>query len=263
MFENKVKKLLAAGKPAWGSAVIEPSILVAKLTVGTGVDFLWIDTEHVAFGTESIAMIPVFCRMAGCVPVVRVAGLDPILIKKALDIGASGIMVPQINNAEEARRAVQFAKYPPQGSRGVTPTWTLYMDIAWGEYLPLANEEICVIVQVESPEGIRNIEAIAEVDGVDVVFAGPADLAASLNCIGNIDHPTVQKFLEEFPQRVGKTGKPSGISVSGAVKSKKVFDQGYRFINIGHILSQGTIGLTSDLNEVRRHADSAISTRSG
>lgn len=259
MFENKVKKLLASGKAAWGGAIIVPSLLVAKLTLGTGIDFLWIDTEHVPYGTEAVPMLPVLCRMAGCVPVVRVAGLDPCLIKKALDIGASGVMIPQINNAEEARRAVQYAKYPPQGSRGVSPMWTVYMDVPWGDYLPVANEEICVIVQVESPDGIKNLEAIAEVEGVDVVFAGPADLAASMNCIGNIQHPTVQKFLEEFPQRVAKTGKTSGISVGGAAASKKTFDQGYRFINIGHLLSQGTIGLTADLKEVRQHEDDASS----
>jgi len=260
VFENKVKQLLAAGKPAWGGAVIDPSLLVAKLTVGTGIDFLWIDTEHVPFGTESVAMIPVICRMAGCVPVMRVAGLDSNLIKKALDIGASGIMVPQINNAEEARKVVQYAKYPPQGSRGVSPTWTLYMDIPWGDYLPRANAETLVIVQVESLEGIRNAEAIAEVEDVDVVFAGPADIAASLNCIGNTDHPSVRKVVEELPQRVGKAGKPSGISVGGAADSKKAFDQGYRFINIGHILSQGTIGLTSSLKELRQYAENVLST---
>jgi 4-hydroxy-2-oxoheptanedioate aldolase len=262
LFENKVKKLLAAGKPAWGAAVFEPSILMTKLSVSTGIDFLWIDTEHAPFGTESIAMLPVVCRMGSCMPLVRVAGLDSSLIKKALDIGASAIMVPQINNAQEARKAVQFAKYPPKGTRGVSPIWTLYMDVPWEDYLPRANEEVCVVVQVETPKGINNVEAIAAVEGVDVVFAGPTDLSASLGCIGQVEHPTVQKFLEQFPQRVAKSGKSSGIAVDGVEQSKKAFDRGYRFINIGHILSQGTIGLTSDLSEVRTYSDRFLSTRS-
>ena len=251
MFENKVKKLLAQGKAAWGAGLLDASLLMAKWTVDAGVDFLWIDTEHSLYGLESVAMVPVICRMKGCVPVIRVSGLDPARIKKALDLGASAVMVPQVNNAAEARLAVRYAKYPPQGSRGVSPVWTMFMDVSYADYLPAANEETCVIVQVESPEGIRNLEAIAEVEGVDVVFAGPSDLAASLGYIGQIHHPVVQKFLEEFPRRVGQCGKASGIALAGFDASKQAFDQGYRFINIGHILLQGSWGLTADLKKLR------------
>ncbi len=257
MFENKVKQLLAQGKAAWGAALLDASLLMAKLSVNTGIDFLWIDTEHTVYGLESIAMVPVICRMKGCVPVVRVAGLDPTLIKKALDVGASAIMIPQVNNADEARLAVRYARYPPQGSRGVSPTWTIFMDVPYSDYLPVANEETCVIVQVESPEGITNLEAIAAVEGVDVVFAGPSDLAASLGYIGQNTHAVVQKFLEEFPSRVAKAGKSSGISLAGFEACKQAYDRGYRFINIGHILLQGTLGLTADLKRLRDDADAS------
>jgi 4-hydroxy-2-oxoheptanedioate aldolase len=251
MFENRVKILLGRGDAALGAALPDASNLVAKLSIDTGVDFLWIDTEHGPFGIEAITMVPVLCRMKSCVPVIRVAGLDPNLIKKALDIGASGVMVPQVNNAEEARLAVQYAKYPPAGTRGVSPTWTIYLDVPYSEYLPAANDETCVIVQVESAEGLKNLESIAEVEGVDVVFAGPSDLAASLGHIGQIQHRDVQACLEEFPRRVARTGKASGISVSGLEPSRNAYAQGYRFINIGHILVQGMLGLTADLRRLR------------
>jgi 2-keto-3-deoxy-L-rhamnonate aldolase RhmA len=228
---------------------------MAKLSVDTGIDFLWIDTEHSLYGLESVTMVPVICRMKGCVPVIRVAGLDPGLIKKALDIGASAVMIPQVNNAAEARLAVRYAKYPPQGSRGVSPIWTTFMDVRYSDYLPAANEETCIIVQVESPEGIENLEAIAEVEGVDVVFAGPSDLAASLGYIGQNTHAVVQKFLEEFPRRVAKAGKSSGIALAGFEPCKRAYEQGYRFINIGHILLQGAWGLTADLKRLRDSAD--------
>lgn len=257
MFENRVKRILSQGGAAWGAALVEASNLVAKFSIDTGVDFLWIDTEHGAFGIESVAMVPVLCRMKGCMPLIRVAGLDSSLIKKALDVGASGVMVPQVNNAQEARLAVQYAKFPPQGTRGVSPTWTIYLDVAYSDYLPVANDETCVVVQVESAEGIRNLEAIAGVEGVDVVFAGPSDLAASLGHIGNIQHPDVQACLEEFPRRVAKTGKASGIAVGGFDASRKAYEQGYRFVNIGHILVQGTLGIGADLRRLREHAGDA------
>jgi 2-keto-3-deoxy-L-rhamnonate aldolase RhmA len=241
----------------WGAAVYDSSPLVTKLSVNCGVDFLWIDTEHLPFGTEQIASLPLICRRAGCVPVVRVAGLDPVLIKKALDIGAGGVMIPQINNANEARRAVQYAKYPPAGTRGISPMWTIYGDVDMEEYLPRANDEICVIVQIETAEGARNVEEIAEVDGIDVLFVGPSDLSAALGQIGNTKHPDVRRFIEHFPNRVSGQGKASGIPVDGIDQGKAAFDQGYRFINIGDVLTQGTIHLTADVKTAREYAKSA------
>ena len=180
MFENHVKRLLDEGRAAWGVAAPDASEFVAKMSVNCGVDFLWIDLEHRPYGTQEVRWMPILCRQAGCVPMVRVPGLDAIWIKKALDIGANTIMVPQISTADEAKRAVEFAKYPPEGSRGISPFWTGMADVSWDDYLPAANEETCVIVQIETPAGIENLDAIAAVDGVDVLFAGPADLSASL-----------------------------------------------------------------------------------
>src|SRR5262249_43424766 len=173
MFESKVKRLLKQGKAAWGASLPDASDLIAKLTVDAGGDFLWIDTEHRPFYVNEVRWVPILCRQKGCVPLIRVAGLDPQLIKKGLDIGASAVMVPQINNAQEAKLAVQYAKYPPQGSRGVSPLWTIFMDVAYADYLPAANNETCVVVQIESPEGVANLERIAEVEGLGRVFPRP------------------------------------------------------------------------------------------
>ena len=254
MFENKVKTLLAEGKAAWGAGLPDGSDFIAKLTVDTGIDFLWIDTEHRPYDATDIPWIPVLCRMKDCVPIVRVAGLDPQLIKKALDVGAAGVMLPQINNAEEARRAVQYAKYPPEGSRGVSPWWTFFMDVSYEDYLPAANHETCVVVQIESPEGIENLEEIAAVEGVDVLFAGPLDLSAALGHIGQVDHPEVQSFLEEFPRRVSRCGKASGITLRGFEAGKKAYEAGYRFIVFGGLIVQGMAGLKEDLERLRAFA---------
>ena len=251
MIENPVKKKLAQGEAAWGVATGVSDEFANQLAISTGADFLWIDTEHSTFGLDDIRLTPIMARQRGCMPMIRVAGLDPNLIKKALDLGASAVMIPQVNNAEEARAAVRAAKYPPIGSRGVSPIWTFHMGISWDDYLPKANDEICVVVQIESPEGIDNIEAIAAVEGVDVLFAGPADLAASLGVIGQMNHPKLTSFLADFPKRVTAAGKVAGISVAGADASAEAYSQGYRFINFGHLLFVGMNGLSRDLERLR------------
>ncbi|MBC8288874.1 MAG: hypothetical protein H8E37_01020, partial [Planctomycetes bacterium] len=125
MFINRIKKNFEDGKVVLGSNVPDASDFLAKLTINTDIDFLWIDLEHRPYGPHEVRWMPILCRLAGCSPMIRVPGLDPMWIKKALDIGASTIMVPQVNTADEAKRAVEFAKYPPEGSRGISPMWTV------------------------------------------------------------------------------------------------------------------------------------------
>jgi 4-hydroxy-2-oxoheptanedioate aldolase len=251
VFENRIKRLLAEGKPAWGASPGVASELAAKLTVDTGIDFLWIDTEHGSFDLEAVRMLPVVARMKNCAPMIRVAGLDASLIKRALDFGASTIMVPQVTTAEEAQLAVRYSKYPPEGTRGVSPLWTFLLDVPWQEYLPVANQETCVVVQVESLESVDNVEAIAAVEGVDVVFAGPTDLSASLGYIGQTDHPEVQCILETLPARIASAGKIAGISVGGADAAWRAYQMGYRFIAIGDLLWSGQRGLKADLEKLQ------------
>jgi len=251
MFENRVKQCLSEGRAAWGAAVPDTSEIVAKLTINCGVDFLWIDLEHRPYGPHEVRWIPILCRQAGCVPMIRVPGLDSSWIKKALDIGASMVMIPQINTADEAKRAVEYAKYPPVGSRGISPGWTAFMDITWDEYLPAANDETGVIVQIESPMGIKNLDAIAAVEGVDVVFAGPADLSASLGVIGQFGHPNLKSFLAEFPKQVAAHGKPAGITFGTLDECQRSYEQGYRFINVGTLLQHGIDGLKAGLGQLR------------
>ena len=148
MFVNKIKTLLAQGEVALGLAMPDASEIIAKLSVDTGIDFLWIDLEHRPYGVNEVKHIPEIARRKNCMPMIRVPGLDPIFFKKALDIGANTIMVPQINNAEEAKLAVQYAKYPPEGTRGVSPDWTMFMDFSFDDYLPHANEETAIIAQI-------------------------------------------------------------------------------------------------------------------
>lgn len=258
MFQNRIKERLAEGRAAWGAAAPDTSELVAKQTINCGVDFVWVDLEHRPYGTHEVRWIPIMCRQAGCSTMVRVPGLDPSWIKKALDIGANTVMVPQINTADEAKRAVEYAKYPPDGSRGVSPLWTTFMDVSWDDYLPAANAETCVVVQIESPQGMENIDAIAAVDGVDIVFAGPADLSASLGVIGQLEHPDLKKYLADFPARVGAQGKPAGITFASLDRCRQAYADGYRFINVGTVIQHGMEGLTTALQDFRDLESSTI-----
>jgi len=131
------------------------------------------------------------------------------------------------------------------------------MDVDWGDYLPAANEETAIVVQIESPQGLENLDEIAQVEGVDVVFAGPQDIAASLGAIGQPTHPDVRKVLEEFPARVARFGKPAGITDTGIEASEHWYDCGYRFINIGTIAHLGMDGVSEALEVLRAREDGA------
>lgn len=251
MLENPVKRKLARGETVWGASAIVADEFANQLVISTGIDFLWIDTEHSSFGVDDVGMVPLLARRRGCVPMIRIAGLDPNLIKKALDRGASAIMVPQINDAEEAKAVVRAAMYAPMGARGVSPLWTFYEGIPWDEYLPHANEEICTVLQIESMEGSDNLEAIAEVPGVDVLFAGPADLAAALGVIGQMNHPRLKSFLADFPARVARTGKIAGIAVGSVDAAIEAHAQGYRYISFGNLLFAGLGALNRDLKQLK------------
>ena len=251
MFENRIKKCLADGGLALGAAAPDRSEFVAKMSIDCGIDFLWIDLEHRPYGTHEVRWLPILCRQSGCAPMIRVPGLDPVWIKKALDVGANTIMVPQVNTADEAKRAVEYAKYPPEGSRGITPLWTTFMGITWDEYLPAANEETAVVVQIETPEGMENLDAICQVEGVDVVFAGPADLSASMGIIGQVTHPDLQQFLKEFPKRVADQGRPAGITFNALTPAFQAKEWGYRLINVGTVVHHGIDGLKNALAQMR------------
>jgi len=251
MFENTIKQTLAASRTAWGISLPDASEFVAALSVNAGPDFLWVDLEHRPYEVDQIRWIPIICRRKNCACVVRPAGLDPQLIKKALDIGANTLMIPQVNTAEEAALAVRYAKYPPEGSRGISPLWTFFMDVSWDDYLPAANRETAIIVQIETPEGMKNLDAIAAVEGVDVVFAGPMDLSASLGHIGQPRHPKVLRFLEDFPERVRRAGKAAGVTFGDPKQCQEAWEQGFRFISCGNLLSHGDRGTREMLANFR------------
>lgn len=189
MVPNPLKQKLRNGDLVLGTALAAPSARVTVASCQTGIDFLWMDTEHSPYGTEALDVLPVLARQNGVAPMIRVAWNDPALIKKAVDVGAVAIMVPQVNTAEEAAKAVEHTFYPPLGNRGVSPNWPHLAGVNWFEAIQQANDETVLIVQMESQEAYDNLDEIIKVPGIDVLFVGPMDLSASLGVITQMQDP--------------------------------------------------------------------------
>jgi 2-keto-3-deoxy-L-rhamnonate aldolase RhmA len=167
-----------------------------------------------------------------------------VLIKRVLDIGAQSILVPYVQNAEEARRAVASVRYPPAGIRGVAAASRASRYGRVKDYLKKADSEICLLVQVETRSALDELEAIASVEGVDGVFIGPSDLSASFGHIGNPQHAEVQSALQRSVERLNAVGKPAGILTLSEDEARRYIGWGYTFVAVGSDI--GLLGRGAD-----------------
>ncbi|CAM3644082.1 4-hydroxy-2-oxoheptanedioate aldolase [Xenorhabdus thuongxuanensis] len=247
---NKFKHALKAGHPQIGLWLGLCSGYSAEILAGTGFDWLLIDGEHAPNDISSI-----LAQLQGIAPypsqpVVRPAWNDPVIVKQLLDIGAQTLLFPMIQNSAQAREAVRATRYPPAGIRGVGSA--LARASRWNripDYLSRANDEICVLVQVETREALQNLPEIAAVDGVDGVFIGPADLSADMGHIGNPQHPEVQSAIEQAIVQIQSSGKAAGILMTNVDAAKHYLDLGALFVAVG----VDTILLTGAANTLARH----------
>ncbi|MFO8060016.1 MAG: aldolase/citrate lyase family protein [Bacillota bacterium] len=233
MGENRVKQLLRQDRPAIGNWINLPSPAVAEFVAGYGMDWLVFDTEHGPYGEEAIEDLLRAVRGSGVVPLVRVAGNDPVLIKKALDRGAGGIICPLVNTEEEARAAVAACRYPPDGIRGVAGTRASDYGRDLPAYFERWNDEVLIACQMETVQALENVEAIAAVDGLDVLFIGPADLSASLGLFGQSDHPEVRDAVRRIVRAARENGIAAGYYASGPEEVLRCIDEGMRFVACG------------------------------
>ena len=245
---NAFKHALAAKRRQVGLWSSLCSNIAAEIISDSGFDWILLDTEHSP--NELPGLLSQLQALAGgtATPIVRPAFNDTVLIKRILDIGAQSLLVPYVQDAEAARRAVAATRYPPKGVRGVTASGRASRYGRVAGYLKRADAEICVLVQVETPTALDQLEAIAAVDGVDGVFIGPADLAASLGHIGNPQHPEVQEAIEDAARRLKKAGKPGGILTFSEEEAQRYIGWGYSFIAVGSdlgLLSRGADALAA------------------
>jgi 2-dehydro-3-deoxyglucarate aldolase/4-hydroxy-2-oxoheptanedioate aldolase len=226
------RKKLLSGKTLIGTIVTQPSPAMAEILAEAGFDWLWIDAEHspMAMGDMQGILQAVEDR---CACVVRVPTSNEVYIKKALDIGAPGIIAPHVDSAEIAERVAKWAKYPPLGERsiGVARAHAYGMDVA--NYMDNANDRIAVIVQIEHVKGARDIDKILDVAGVDAVIIGPYDLSGSLGKPGEIDDPEVQEHINRVRETCLTRKKPIGIIGITVDAARPFLDQGYSLIAVG------------------------------
>jgi 4-hydroxy-2-oxoheptanedioate aldolase len=236
MKKNPVKAALRAGRPQVGTWLSLGNLMAARVMARAGFPWLTVDLEHSPIDWSEAGMLFGAIADAGCVPLARVPRGDHDHIKRVLDAGAFGIVVPMVNTVAEAKAAIAAAKYPPQGNRSVGGTLhALNFDAASGDYYKHANDEILVILQTESPEGVDNAEAIYSLPGVDAIFVGPNDLTFQMRGPDGVD-PSPQQ-LEAMLQRVlaagKKVGTPVGLHVMSTEAVQQRITEGWQFIALG------------------------------
>lgn len=230
---NHLKHALAAGRPQLGLWNSIPGPVVAEVLAGCGFDFVVIDTEHALTDVpDTLAMMQAMAPYPVSV-VVRPANNDVVLIKRLLDLGAQTLIIPYVQNADEARAAVAAMRYAPRGIRGVAGMTRADRYGAVKDYATRAEAELCLLVQVETATALSQIEAIAAVDGVDGLFIGPADLAASMGHPGNPAHPAVLAAIDDGIRRIVASGKPAGILAMDPEFTRHCMALGTHFTALG------------------------------
>jgi 2-dehydro-3-deoxyglucarate aldolase len=222
---------LRSGETLFAPLLSLNSPAVAELMAEAGFDWLFIDAEHSTLDTSQMQSLLQAAAPMPCV--IRLASGDDVSIKKALDIGAAGIIVPQVNSADHARSIVQSAKYAPAGQRGLGIGRANRYGLKVREYMQTANEDTAVIVQAEHRDAVTNIEAIVQVEGVDGVFIGPYDLSASLGLPGAVTHPDVRAAIERVRTACQAAGVPIGIFGFTADAVRPYMDNGFTMIVAG------------------------------
>jgi 4-hydroxy-2-oxoheptanedioate aldolase len=250
---NRFKAGLREGRPQIGLWSALRSNIVAEILAGAGFDWILIDTEHGPSELPDVLSQLQAMATGTAEPIVRCAWNDPVLIKRVLDVGARSILLPWVQNAEEARKAVAATRYPPLGIRGVSvaPRANRFGRVAG--YHRRAHEQMCVLVQVETRAAVAEIEAIAAVDGVDGIFIGPSDLAADLGHLADPRHPEVQAMIAEACTRIRAARKAAGILTGDPEEAARYLGNGFSFVAVGSdvgVLCQGTAKLAASFKQL-------------
>lgn len=230
---NTFKRAILAGRQQIGLWCMIPGSFVTEALAGAGYDWLLLDTEHSP--ADVLTVLPQLQAAAAydVTTVVRPAANDPVLIKRLLDCGAQSLLIPYVQSAEEARAAVAAVHYPPAGIRGVAGLTRASRFGRVTGYAGRAEQELCVLVQVETKRSLDAIEEIAAVEGVDGIFIGPGDLSASLGHPGELFHPEVVAAVEDAIKRVAAAGKPAGVLTYDIPFARRCMELGSLFTAVG------------------------------
>lgn len=217
---------------AIGTILTLDSISVSEILSNCGYDWLFIDMEHGALPITSIQG-SIQAANNNCSTIVRIPDNDTVWVKKVLDTGCDGIIVPLVNNADEAKKAVKASKYPPEGARSVGIARAHGFGMNFQEYISTANNKVALIIQIEHIDAVNNIDEILSVDGIDGIFIGPYDLSGSMGMLGDVANPAVQEKVTLIKEKCKEKNMPYGIFVMAVDAAKKEIEQKCNFIAVG------------------------------
>lgn len=246
---NSFKTAMSSARPLIGVWSMMNSATAVEALSGSGFDWMLLDGEHSPLELKDAIDHLRVLNGGATLPIVRLPNNDPILFKRFLDAGASTIMLPQVQSATEAKAAVNAMRYAPQGARGVA---AMHRASRYGRvpnYLQTANDGLCLIVQIETPSALDNLEEIASVDGVDALFFGPGDLSASMGVLGQPDHPRVQEAIASAFERARRVGKPAGVLAPNPAAAQRYLEMGFAFVSVANDLAM--LVHTADANAAR------------
>jgi 4-hydroxy-2-oxoheptanedioate aldolase len=231
--QNTFKRALKSGRPLVGlwHSIGHPA--VTEVLADSGLDWILIDTEHAPNEVTHVADALRALGGSSVAPVVRPAWNDLVIVKRLLDVGTQTVLVPYVQSVEEATRAVAATRYPPVGARGVA---SMHRGNRYGRvdnYFRQADDEMCVLVQLETRAAVDALEAIAAVEGIDGVFIGPSDLSASLGYLGEPRHADVRRVIEDAGRRARAVGTPIGILAPVEEDAAHWLEQGFSFVAVG------------------------------
>lgn len=250
---NTVKRALREGRPTAGAWLALCSGISAEIMSRAGFDWLLIDMEHGHGDYQTLLAQLQGIEGSPTIPIVRVQWNDPAVIKRVLDLGAYGVMVPWVGNRDEAEAAVRAAKYPPEGIRGIAGS---HRAGGYGrhaaEYWKRANDEILVVIQVETATAVADIEGIAKIPGVDVLFVGPADLSTSLGHRGDPGHADVQAAMAKIERAAQANRIALGNITRNWDQARELYGKGYQFLTLcsdTSLLVQGADAMVSRVRQ--------------
>lgn len=244
MRQNAMKRKLRSGEPVLGVSMMVPCPQIVEMIGKLGFDWVMIDCEHGSLSLESVELMIIAAEASGMVPIVRPQAGHPDAIAQVLDRGALGVQVPHVNTADDARRAVESAKHYPMGQRGLavgTRSADYGLGLSMADHVRQANEETLVCIQLEEAEALRNLEAITQVQGVDVFFVGPSDLSQSMGYPGQPNAPAVRAAISRAFAQIRAAGRTPG-SAGSAEQVAEYLDEGclYLYTHLPRLLAYGT-----------------------
>lgn len=253
--EKKLKQRLQSGEAVHGCWLNMGSAISSEIVGSAGFDWLLIDLEH-GVGTESNLVYQLqSLEKSSTTTIIRIESFDAPRVKKVLDLGANGIMFPQIQHTDEAKLAISNMYYPPVGRRGLAKMIraTQY-GASFDEYYNATLDNLLGVIQIETLESLKHLDEIAALDGVDVLFLGPADLSLALGILGQWDHPDFIQAVEAIGRAAKNAGKSAGVLFFDVNQYEFYYNHGFRFLASGSdmvFVNQGAKGLAKELNAQR------------